>query len=55
MKDLYVGVPVIIGSNGIEEVVELTLDEEEKKYFDISIDAVKELFDAAINIDENLK
>ena len=55
VKDLYVGVPVIIGSNGIEEVVELTLDVEEKRYFDISIDAVKELFDAAINIDANLK
>ena len=55
VKDLYVGVPVIIGSNGIEEVVELTLDNEEKRYFDISIDAVKELFDAAINIDANLK
>tara|TARA_B100000035_G_scaffold62773_1_gene50798 strand:- start:1681 stop:2643 length:963 start_codon:yes stop_codon:yes gene_type:complete len=55
VKDLYVGVPVIIGSNGIEEVVELTLDDEEKRYFDISIDAVKELFDAAINIDANLK
>ena len=55
VKDLYVGVPVIIGSNGIEEVVELALDNEEKRYFDISIDAVKELFDAAINIDTNLK
>lgn len=55
VKDLYVGVPVIIGSKGIEEVVELTLDDEEKKYFDISIDAVKELFDAAINFDANLK
>ena len=55
VKDLYVGVPVIIGSNGIEEVVELSLDNDEKRYFDISIDAVKELFDAAINIDNNLK
>ena len=55
VKDLYLGVPVVIGSNGIEEVVELTLDDEEKRYFDISIDAVKELFDAAINIDTNLK
>ena len=55
VKDLYVGVPVIIGSNGIEEVVELSLDDEEKRYFDISIDAVKELFDAATNIDTNLK
>ncbi len=55
VKDLYVGVPVIIGSNGIEEVVELALDDEEKRYFDISIDSVKELFDAATNIDTNLK
>ena len=55
VKDLYLGVPVIIGSNGIEEVVELTLDDEEKKYFDASIDAVRELFDVAINIDSNLK
>ena len=55
VKDLYVGVPVIIGSNGIEEVVELSLDDEEKRYFDISIDAVRELFDAATNIDSNLK
>ena len=55
VKDLYVGVPVVIGSNGIEEVVELSLDDDEKRYFDISIDAVKELFDAAINIDTNLK
>ena len=55
VKDLYVGVPVIIGSSGIEEVVELSLDDDEKRYFDISIDAVKELFDAAINIDTNLK
>ena len=55
VKDLYVGVPVVIGSNGIKEVVELALDDEEKRYFDISIDAVKELFDAAINIDTNLK
>ena len=55
VKELYVGVPVVIGSGGIEEVIELNLDEEEKKYFDISIEAVKELFEAATNIDSNLK
>ena len=55
IEDLYVGVPVVIGANGIQEVVELDLDEEEKKHFDISIDAVKELFDAAKNIDPTLK
>jgi len=55
VKELYVGVPVVIGSGGIEEVIELNLDDEEKKYFDISIEAVKELFEAATNIDSNLK
>ena len=55
IKDLYVGVPVIIGSGGIEEVVELDLDAEEKKHFDTSIEAVNELFDAAKNIDPSLK
>jgi len=46
IKELYVGVPVVIGSQGIEKVIELELDEEEKKYFDISIAAVKDLFEA---------
>ena len=47
IKDLYVGVPVVIGSSGIEKSIELELDAEEKKYFDISISAVKDLFEAA--------
>ena len=54
INDLYVGVPVVIGANGIQKVVELDLDMEEKKHFDISIDAVKELFDAAKKIDPSL-
>ena len=54
IKELYVGVPVVIGSQGIEKVIELELDEEEKKYFDISIAAVKELFEAAKKIDPSL-
>ena len=54
-KDIYAGVPVVIGSNGIEKVVELDLDDEEKKSFETSIEAVTELFDAAKNIDPLLK
>ena len=54
-KDIYAGVPVVIGSNGIEKVVELDLDDEEKKSFETSISAVTELFDAAKNIDPLLK
>ncbi len=54
-KDIYAGVPVVIGSNGIEKVIELDLDDEEKKSFETSIAAVTELFDAAKNIDPLLK
>jgi len=39
----YVGVPVILGSNGVEKIVELTLTAEEKAAFQKSVDAVKEL------------
>ena len=39
----YVGVPVILGSNGIERIVELDLTETEQAEFGKSVDAVKEL------------
>ena len=54
-KDIYAGVPVIIGSKGVEKVIELDLSAEEKDNFDNSIKAVKELFDAAKKIDPELK
>ena len=54
VKDLYVGVPVIIGKEGVEKVVQINLDEKEKKLFQNSIKAVKELFDAAKKIDPAL-
>ena len=54
-KDIYAGVPVVIGSNGIEKVVELDLDDEEKKSFETSIASVTELFDAAKSLDPLLK
>ena len=55
VKSLYAGVPVIIGNNGVEKVVELTLDKNEKTNFDLSIKAVKKLFDSAVKIDPDLK
>ncbi len=55
VKNLYAGVPVIIGKNGVEKVVELKLDSEEKGNFEKSTLAVKELFEAAIKIDPHLK
>ena len=53
-KDIYAGVPVIIGSNGVEKIVELNLSAEEKKNFEKSIESVKDLFNAAQKIDNNL-
>ena len=50
-KNLYAGVPVIIGNQGVEKVIEINLNPEEKKNFEISVKAVKELFKAAVKID----
>ena len=54
IKDIYAGVPVIIGSGGVEKIVELNLSSEEKKNFEKSIESVKDLFSAAQKIDKNL-
>ena len=54
VTNLYAGVPVIIGSKGVEKVVEIKLDSNEKKLFDHSINSVKELFNAAKKIDSSL-
>ena len=54
VKGLYAGVPVIIGKNGIEKVVEIKLSSDEKRNFDNSMRAVQDLFDAAKKIDSFL-
>ena len=53
-KDIYAGVPVIIGSGGVEKIIELDLSQEEKLNFEQSIKAVRDLFDAAKKIDSSL-
>ena len=53
-QDIYAAVPVIIGSKGVEKVIELDLTDEEKINFDKSIKSVKDLFSAAKKIDKNL-
>jgi malate dehydrogenase len=50
VKDLYVGVPCVIGANGVEKIVEISLNTEQKAMFDKSVDAVKGLC-AAIKLD----
>ena len=54
-KNIYAGVPVVIGEKGVERIVELELSDDEKKNFGNSIEAVKELFEAAVKIDPILK
>ncbi len=47
VKDLYVGVPVVIGAGGVERIVEIKLDAAEQAAFDKSCAAVQELIDAS--------
>ncbi|MSU89583.1 malate dehydrogenase [Rhodobacteraceae bacterium 2CG4] len=54
LKGLYVGVPTVIGAGGIEKVVEIKLDRDEKAMLDKSIDAVKGLVAACKEIDDTL-
>lgn len=50
LEGLYVGVPIIVGANGVEEIIEVSLTEEEKINFAKSVNAVKELMDAMQHI-----
>jgi malate dehydrogenase len=55
VKDLYVGVPVVIGAGGVERIVELQLDRDEKSAFDKSVEAVRGLIDVARKMRETAK
>ena len=54
VKDLYVGVPVVIGAKGVERIVEIQLNSAERSMFDKSAAAVKTLVDACMTIAPNL-
>ncbi len=54
VKNIFAGVPVIIGKDGVEKIEEISLDEKEKGQFMHSIDAVKKLWEAASAIDKDL-
>jgi len=47
VDDLYVGVPVVIGADGVEKVVEIEMNEDEKAMFDKSVAAVRGLVEAS--------
>lgn len=54
IKDLYVGVPVIIGAKGVEKVIEISLNSIEKEMLKKSVSAVKSLTKACAKIDKRL-
>ncbi|MBI1260431.1 MAG: malate dehydrogenase [Rhizobiales bacterium] len=54
VKDMYVGVPVIIGAGGVERIVEIELNAEEKAGFEKSVDSVKGLVEACKTIDPSV-
>ncbi|MDZ7823842.1 MAG: malate dehydrogenase [Ahrensia sp.] len=55
VKNMYVGVPTIIGAGGIERIIEIELNKTEQKMFDKSVEAVAGLCEACANIAPNLK
>ncbi|MEM6415030.1 MAG: malate dehydrogenase [Pseudomonadota bacterium] len=54
LNDMYVGVPVVIGSDGVERIVEVNFTGAEKEMFDHSVGAVRELIEACQKIDPTL-
>ena len=54
LDGLYLGVPVVIGAGGAEEVIEIALDEEQKANLEVSVAAVRELLVACKQIDGSL-
>jgi len=54
LDGLYVGVPVVIGAGGAEEVIEIALDDEARGNFQVSVDAVRELLVACKGIEPSL-
>jgi malate dehydrogenase len=54
LKDMYVGVPVVIGAGGVERVIELDFNKAEQKMFDKSVAAVQGLCEACVTIAPNL-
>ncbi len=52
IDNCYLGVPVVLGKNGIEKIIELDLNEDEKKLLDVSRDHVKEVMEVLDKIND---
>jgi len=55
VKDMYVGVPTVIGANGVERIIEIDLDKDEKAEFEKSVASVAGLCEACVGIAPSLK
>jgi malate dehydrogenase len=55
LTNMYVGVPVVIGANGVEKIVEIAMTADEQAMFTKSVDSVKGLMEACVGIDGSLK
>jgi malate dehydrogenase len=55
LKDIYLGVPVKLGKNGIEQIIELKLNDDEKKLVAESAKAVKEVMNVLDNMNATVK
>ena len=55
VKDMYVGVPTVIGAGGVERIIEIDLNKAEKEAFDKSVASVAGLCEACIGIAPSLK
>lgn len=55
VKDMYVGVPTVIGAGGVERIIEIDLNKGEREAFDKSVAAVAGLCEACIEIAPGLK
>ena len=54
LNDIYVGVPTVIGKDGVEKVIEIELDDSERKHFDVSVNSVRKLIKDCVKIDPSL-
>jgi malate dehydrogenase len=54
LKDLYVGVPVVIGAGGVEKIIEFSTNDEEKAMFKKSVESVQGLIEACKGIEPSL-
>ena len=55
LDGMYVGVPIVVGEGGAERIVEVKFNADEEAMFKNSVDAVKELMDACVNLEPALK